>query len=309
MATITYTRAKVYSDTTGTTQVGHTIEVQGSPSTITMNYSTLGVNLNPGSQYSVSVQCSNDEGYTTEWTSPYPYKTLILAVLQSFTGGEGKVLPTVVCTYTSGVLSVADVGVYLSTNASGAGAVRYSAPDEQTAAQGWFIDGLNENTTYYAVPYVIDDLGREYIGDWTNADSANTGYAAPNVVINGVTTNYNSISGNVYVMTNDTLASVKLRIIPTGGGNYQSKTLSAITGTQTWSITNGDLDDNNNPIVINPSTEYLIQFNAINTSGAVGKAQVTATTAAISTETISITGVTSITPNSATVNLSYGSGI
>ena len=309
MATITYTRAKVYSDTTGTTQVGQTIEVQGSPSTIAMNYSTLGVNLSPGSQYSVSVQCTNDEGYVTAWTSPYPYKTLIYADLQSFTGGQASVSPEIICTYTSGVLSVTDVGVYLSTNASGAGAVKYSGHDEQNVGQGWVITGLTENTTYYAVPYVVDDLGREYIGDWAYADSANTGYAAPTVTISNVATTYNSISGNVLVTTNDTLTSVKLSIIPTGGGgSYQYKTLSATTGTQAWSITNGDLDDSSNPITINPSTEYRITFEAINTHGGSSNAQATATTAAQATETISITGVTNVTPNSAIVNLSYGAG-
>lgn len=309
MATITYTRAKVYSDTTGTTQVGQTIEVQGSPSTIAMNYSTLGVNLSPGSQYSVSVQCTNDEGYTTAWTSPYPYKTLILADLTDFQGGVGKVSPSISCIYTQGVLTVSDVGVYLSTNASGAGAVKYSGHDEQNVGQGYDITGLNENTTYYAVPYVTDNLGREYVGDWANADSANTGYAAPTVTISNVATTYNSISGNVLVTTNDTLTSVKLSIIPTGGGgSYQYKTLSATTGTQAWSITNGDLDDSSNPITINPSTEYRITIEAINTHGGSSNAQATATTAAITPETIAITGVTNITPSSAIVNLSYGAG-
>lgn len=307
MATITYTRAKVYSDTTGTTQVGQTIEVNGSPDKIDINKANLGVDLNPGSQYSVSVQCSNDEGYTTDWTSPYPFKTLILAELVSFTGGENSVKAKVICTYTEGVLSINDAGVYLSTNASGAGAVKYSGTDAVNAGESWGITDLNENTTYYAVPYVVDDLGREYIGDWANASSVNTGYAAPAVTISNVATTYNNISGNVLVTTNDTLASVKLSIKPTGGGEYHYKTLSATTGTQAWSITDGDLDDSSDPIKINPSTEYRIQIEAINSHGGTGTAQATATTAAQATETIAITGVTAITPISATVNLSYGS--
>jgi hypothetical protein len=307
MATIIQTRAKVYSDTTGTTQVGQTIVVQGAPPKIDINKENLGVDLNPGSQYSVSVQCTNDEDYTTDWTSPYPYKTLILAELVSFMGGQGAVKSNVICTYTEGVLSINDAGVYLSTNISGAGAVKYSGTDAVNAGQSWGITGLNENTTYYAVPYVVDDLGREYIGDWANAESANTGYDVPAVTISNVATTYNNISGNVLVTTNDTLASVKLSIIPTGGGESQYKTLSATTGTQAWSITNGDLDDLGNSITINPSTEYKIQIEAINTSGGTSTAQAIATTAVQATETIAITGVTSITPISATVNLSYGS--
>lgn len=307
MATITYTRAKVYSDTTGITQVGQTIEIQGAPPKIDINKENLGVDLSPGSQYSVSVQCANDEGYTTDWTSPYPYKTLILANLVSFTGGQGSVKSEVICIYTEGVLSINDAGVYLSTNISGAGAVKYSGIDAVNAGEIWGITGLNENTTYYAVPYVVDNLGREYIGDWANAESANTGYGVPAVTISNVAATYNNISGNVLVTTNDTLASVKLLITPTGGGESHYKTLSATTGTQAWSITDGDLDDSSDPIKINPSTEYRIEIEAINTSGGTGTAQAIATTAAQATETIAITGVTSITPISATVNLSYGS--
>lgn len=306
MATITYTRAKVYSDTTGTTQVGQTIEVQGSPSTIDINKQNLGVDLNPGSQYSVSVQCTNDEEYTTPWTSPYPYKTLILAKLLSFTGGEDSVKVKVECTYTEGVLSINDAGVYLCKNMSGAGAVKHSGTDAVIAGEIWGITGLDENSTYYAVPYVVDDLGREYIGNWADAQSTNTGYLAPAVTISSVTTTYNSISGNILVKTNDTVKSVKLSITPTGGGETHYKTLSATTGTQAWTITNGDLDDSNDKITINHSTEYRIQVEAINTNGGTGTAQAIATTAVQTTETISITGVTSITTNSATVNISYG---
>lgn len=307
MATITYTRAKVYRDTTGTNKVGQTIEVEGSPDKIDLNKSNLGEDLNPGSQYSVSVQCSNDEEYTTAWTSPYPFKTLILANLTSFTGGKGVVNPKITCTYDGDVLRVEDVGVYLSTNASGAGAVKYSGTNEENA-QDWNIQGLNENTTYYAVPYVVDDLGREYTGDWADAYSANTGYAVPMVTITGVASTYDSIIGNVMVTTNDTLNSVKLLINPTGGGDYYYKTLSAITGTQAWKISNGDLDDSDNPITINPSTEYRIQIEAIDAHNGTGIAQTTAITAAQSIETIAITGVTEITPKSATVTLSYGNG-
>lgn len=309
MANITTTECKVYSDTTGSKQVGTTITIQGSPSTINLNSTTLGLNLTAGSQYSVCVRCTNDEGYTTDWTALYPFKTLILATLTDLQGGVGVLSPSISCTYTNGVVSVSDVGVYVSTNASGANAVKCSGHDEQNVGQGWDITGLLENTTYYVVPYVVDDLGREYVDDWANADTANTGYAAPTVTISNVAYTYNSISGNVLVSTNDTLSRVKLSILPTGGGgSYQYKTLTATTGTQSWSVTDGDLDDSGNAITVSPSTEYRIQIEAVNTSGGTGSAQTTVTTAAQASSTISITGVTNITPNSATVGLSYGSG-
>lgn len=308
MATILQTEIKVYAGTTTSgSQVGSTITQQGSPATVALDSTSLGVALQAGHQYCVVARCTNDEQYTTDWTSPYPFKTLIFADLVTLSGGQGTLGPELSFAYDNQVLSVSECGVYVSTNASGSNATKIAAQDEQEAGQGWAITGLAENTTYYVIPYVIDDLGREYKGSWLSAETANTGYAAPTVSISNVATTYNSITGNVAISTNDTLSSVTLQIIPTGGGSYQYKTLTAQTGTQTWSVTNGDLDNSSNPIIINPSTEYRIVITAINSHVGTGSATATATTAAQTTATIAITGVANITPTSATVNISYGS--
>lgn len=309
MATIISTELKVYAGTnTSGSQIGSTItdSTSGGPSTVNLNLSTLGVNLQPGHQYCVIARCSNNESYTTEWTSPYAFKTLILAEIVTISGGNSSVSPELSFTYDNLVLTNAECGVYLSTNASGSNAVKYTAADEQGASQGWIITGLAENTTYYAVPYVIDDLGREYRGDWAEAETVNTGYANPTVTISNVATTYNSITGNVLVTSNDTISNVVLRIQPSGGGSIQYKTLTAQTGTQTWSVTNGDLDNYSNPIVINPSTEYRIQIDATGSNSGTGSANVAATTHQQSTGTIAITGIDQITPSSARVLLSYG---
>lgn len=312
MATVISTEIKVYAGTTTSgSQIGNTItdSTSGGPASVALNSTSLGVALSAGEQYCVVARCTNDEQVTSEWTQPYPFKTLIFAELLTFTGGTGTLSPEMQFTYNNQVLSVSECGVYISVNASGANAQRIAASDEQEAEQGWQITGVQENTTYYAVPFVVDSLGREYKGDWNNAESASTGYAAPTVVISPIVTDYNSLSGNVTVTSNDTIASVTLSIIPTGGGGgYQYKTLVAQTGMQPWSVTNGDLDDQNNPIVINPSTEYRITINAVNTTSGNGSDTKTATTTQQETSTISITSVTNVTPTSATVNLSYGNG-
>ena len=306
--TITSTDVKVHAGTTASgSQVGSTITTQGSPSSVTLDSTTLGVALQAGHQYCVVARCTNSEGYTSPWTTAYTFKTLIYAEIIQLGGGVGSISPEMSFSYDHNAISIQSCGVYLSKNQSGASAVRYST-DEQGASQGWVISGLDENTTYYAVPFVIDNLNREYIGDWAQAESANTGYAAPTIVINNVATTYNSISGNVNVSTNDTVSSVTLRIIPTGGGNYQYKSLTATTGLQTWSVTDGDLDNSNNPITINPSTEYTVSIEAINTHGGSSRTDITATTQQQTTSTISITGITNVTPYSAVATLSYGGG-
>lgn len=312
MATIISTEIKVYEGTTTAgQQVGNTItdSTSGGPSSVNLNYSTLGAYLNAGDQYCVVARCTNDESYTSDWTSPYPFKTLILAELDTLTGGVGMLSPEMSFTYNSNVLSISDCGVYVSTSASGSNAQKISASDPQEAGQGWQITGLNENTTYYVIPFVVDDLGREYKDEWSNAESANTGYLVPTVTVTNLATTYNSISGNLSVSTADTLSSVWIDIAATGGGPHYRVNKTATTGTQTFSITDGDLDYQGNPISIASSTEYRIVVYATNTSGGTGNGQGIATTAAQSQATISITGVTNITPTSAVVNLSYGGAV
>ena len=311
MATITSTEIKVYEGTTtaGTLVGTITDSTSGGPSSVNLNSTTLGTALDPGEQYCVVARCTNSESYTSDWTSPYPFKTLILAEIATCTGGNGSLSPELTFTYDNNVLSVTECGVYVSTNASGTSATKKTASGEQEAEQGWVITGLTENTTYYVIPYVIDDLGREYRGDWADAETANTGYNVPTVTVSNTATTYNSISGNLSVSTNDTLSSVYIDLWATGSQTHYRVNKSAVTGTQNFVITNGDTDNSSTPqtIVINPSTEYRITVYAVNTSGGTGSGQATVTTAAQSSSTISITGVDQITPNSARVLISFGS--
>ncbi len=311
MATIISTELKVYAGTTTSgSQIGNTItdSTSGGPSSVNLNSTSLGVALSAGEQYCVIARCTNDESYTTDWTSPYAFKTLAYAEIVTISGGNGTISPELSFTYNNQVLTVTECGVYVSTNASGSNSQKIAASDEQEAGQGWLITGLSENTTYYVIPYVIDDLGREYKGDWANAETCGTGYNPPVVTISNTATTYNSISGNLNVTTNDTLSSVYIDLQATGGGTHYRINKSATTGNQNFTITNGDTDANSQTIVINPSTEYRIVVYAVNTHGGTGTGQAVVTTAAQSTATIAITSITGITPFAATVNLSYGGG-
>lgn len=310
MATITQTTLQVFAGTTASgTQVGNNVVVQGSPATVTLDSTALGVALSAGEQYCVRAKCINDEQYETDYTAVYPFKTLIYAEITNITGGSGTIAPELTFTYNNQVLTNSECGVYVSTNASGSNSQKIAASDEQEAGQGWTITGLAENTTYYVIPYVVDDLGREYKGAWAEAETANTGYNAPTVTISNTATTYNSVSGNLSVTTNDTLSSVYIDLWATGGGTHYHINKTATTGNQNFTITNGDTDNSSTPqtIVINPNTEYRITVYASNTHGGTGNAQATVTTASQATETIAITSITGITPFAATVNLSYGS--
>lgn len=308
MATIVSTEIEVYVGASGAGgKVGNTITKQGSPATVNLNSTELGVALNPGKQYSVKARCTNSDNVTSDWTAFYNFKTLILAELVTVTGGNASISPEGTLTYTAADIGVDSCGVYISTNASGANATKYTASGEQEFGQGWTITGLTENTTYYVVPWVRDNLNREYVGDWSEAETVNTGYGNPTVVISNVATTTDTISGNVTITTNDTLASAYIDLWPTGGQTHYHINLSNTTGLQTFSISNGDTDRDGNTISIQPSTEYRITVYATNTSGGVGSDIATCTTAQAVPSTLAITGVDSITPSSAVVNLSYGS--
>lgn len=306
MAQIISTSVQVYSGTTATTQVGQTITVQGSPANVALDVSTLGVALSPGSQYCTRAQCSNDEQYTTPWTAPYPFKTLILAELTSLGGGCGNLSPEGILTYDANVLGVTDVGVYVSTNASGSNATKISAHDEQLFGQGWTIETLAENTTYYVIPYVEDTDGREFKDSWSNAESANTSYKAPVVTIANVATTYNSVSANASISTNDTLQGARVTLQAVGGGAVYTKNLTASTGTQNFSFTDGETDAGGQTVSVQPNMQYRLVVYGQNTSGCSGNGTGTATTPPQAEATIAITSITNITPVSAQVNLSYG---
>lgn len=306
--TITSTELKVFSGTTTTTQVGNTITVQGSPATIAMDVSTLGVALAPGSQYCATARCTNSEQYTTPWTSPaYPFKTLILAEFTELTGGCGNLSPEMMFTYDPNVLSVSECGIYVSTNASGSNATKIACTGgEEEAEQGWLVSTLAENTTYYCCPYVIDSDGREFKDDWSNAESANTSYKAPVISLSNIATTYNSVSGNTSIATNDTLSGAYVTLQAVGGGTVYRKNLTASTGTQNFSFTDGDTDANGVTVSILPSMEYRLVCYGANSSGCSGNGTGTATTPAQAQATISITSISNITPTSATANLSFG---
>ena len=308
MATITQTEIELYLGANGTgAKVGNTITKQGSPASVNLNSTELGVALNAGTQYSVKARCTNSDSVTSDWTAFYNWKTLIFAELITVSAANDVINVEGQLTYNQNDISVDSCGVYISTNASGANATKYTAGGQQEFGQ-WAISGFAENTTYYIIPWVRDNLNREYVGDWSEAESVNTGYFAPTVTISNVATTTTNISGNVTIASNDTLSGAYIDLWATGGQTHYHINLNATTGLQTFSISNGDTDRDGNVISITPSTEYRITIYATNTSGHTGSDIATCTTAQAVPSTIAITGVDSITPTSAVVNLSYGGG-
>ena len=333
---ITTTELEVYSGNAVGTLVGTKITKSGSPSSINLNSTELGVALQPGHQYCCRARVYNTDLVWSDWTtinSASTFITLILAELlnghggSAFEGGCGTLTAHVDCTYDSNVIQVSDAGVYISTNASGSNAIKVSAGSEQTA-EDFDITAIGgnpvaENTTYYCIPYVIDSLGREYVGDWSNdAESANSGYRPPVITMSNKVTTVNSLSASLNVTSSTTINRITV-YVRAAGGNYQPFTLTAQSGLQNFTIADGDTDDNGNTISIAESTEYQVYVTAANRgaaaqgggyedacpsryplSNATPNYEAFITQAAVAGE-VRIDSISNITPTSAVANLSY----
>lgn len=305
------TELEVYSGASGPfdgEKIGVSIIKTGSPATVTIDYEALSAYLEPGEQYSVRARCTNSDSYTTDWTSPYAFKTLIECALEDLDYEGNKVKSTLSFNYNSEVVTIASCGVYISTNASGTGATKYTAADVQDALDG-FLVSMVENTNYYVIPFVIDNLNREFAPAWTEAQSITTGYNAPVVTITGITTTYDTISGQINVQSSDNISDITMSIQAAGGGTKYYFDKTAQTGVQSFTFTNGMQDSEGHTVIINPSTTYTIECTAINETGGHTTATAEATTAQQSTSTIAITSISDVGPYSAVVNLSYGDGV
>lgn len=337
---ITTTELEVYSGNAVGTLVGTKITKSGSPSSINLNSTELGVALQPGHQYCCRARVYNTDLVWSDWTtinSASTFITLILAEFYNeaggevFTGGCGTLSPAIRCTKDVSVIQTSDVGVYLSTSADGSNAIKVSAgtsDPEHAAGQGWQISAIGgnllaENTIYYAVPYVVDSLGREYVGDWSNdAESANSGYRPPVISMSNKVTTVNSLSASLNVTTNGTLNSIIVYVKSASEQSYHPFTLTAQTGLQNFTIADGDTDDNGNTISIAESTEYHVYVNAWNRRAAEGGGyendcpsryplnnatpnyEAFITQAAVAGY-VRIDSISNITPTSAVANLSY----
>lgn len=321
MATITSTELEVYTGTTssGGSLVGTKITRQGSPDSICMNSdpTSLGVDLAPGTQYCCRARCSNSDQYTTDWTADHTFRTLILAELDSVTVGceSVNVVGDLTYDHQDPNIGVTQCGLYVSTAAGGTNPTKITIPEQSfDDAQGYDITTLNEHTTYYAVPFVLDQDNREYVGEWVNAETFTTKYNAPVITISNVATTYNSITGNINIASSDsTVTNVHLTIVASGGGTAWELDLTNAKGTQTFSIVNGDTADSSTPagqntIVINPSTTYNIRVYATNgeTGGCTGNYLVTATTTQQEQSEIDIINFTNVGTTSACASMWYG---
>lgn len=301
-ATIIRSEVKIFSDSAMTQQVGSTITTNSAATAITADATSLGVALSAGANYWATARCTNSEDYTSAWTELYNFKTLInVQSVDAPTPGATSIGMNCRATYTSAV-SVSEIGYYYSTSADGSNATRVVCADEQQWEQ-FDITGLQEHTLYYIIPFVVDNLNREYHPDWSEAEDVSTTYSRATITFNSNPTTYNSITSNV-TLTSTTAITNAFVTIQTNGGTQYKLNLNNTTGAQSVTFTSGATDANGATIAISPSTTYTVVCSVTNSAGT-NTANTTTTTAAQQTSAVEISSITNITPTSATVNLSF----
>lgn len=345
--TITSTELEVYKGTT--VVVGNRVQQKtevGSPATVNIGNASMGDTnaLYPGSQYSVRARCTNSESYTSDWTTLYPFKTLISIKWAENGGGnpdvtlyqaggewrlgigqyssiddgsdDGSTAGTI-C-YDSNIMSVDAAYVYVNTTNNLSTAVRLVTDEQELTQTSYYVTNsmlsaagaqftLQENSTYYVWLGITDDAQTASRTYTTSVATATSGYAAPAISLTNPTHTYNSAGVTATITSSETLSSVTATIVPTGGGT--TYTLAGSTSSpQTFTFTDGATDANGNTIVINPSTEYRLTVTVVTPTHPSTSNYTNITTDSQAVSSIAITSITNISPSSATVNLTYGSG-
>lgn len=301
-ATIIQSEVAIYSDSACTTRVGNTIVTNSAATAITADINSLGVTLAGGTNYWAKARCTNSESYVSAWTDAYNFKTLIDVSINSITGIGSNNCDIDASAIYSNAVSVSEIGYKYSTSADGSNAVTVQCPDQQAWEQ-YTLTGLQEHTTYYIIPYVLDNLNRSYQPSWDSAEQITTTYAPATATINSNTTTYNSITTNVTLASTTSITNAYVTIQAEGGTLYKFD-LTNTTGAQSVTFTDGATDSNGTTISISPNTTYTVVCSVTNSAGT-ATATGTATTAAQQVSAVEISSITNITPNSATINLSF----
>lgn len=343
MATIITTELEVYK---GTSVIpGNLIKAlteQGSPASVILDDTSLDPGyLMPGCQYSVRARVTNDEQYTSDWTSLRNFITQVAINWPELQGG----VKDIHMQYSGGrwVLVLGDMDVHDDgTYEDEAGYICYDA-SAVTAANirvRMYVNNVNnfntavykefdlnnlpsftiannelpglgaqfsfqENTTYYVWIAVTDntsDVTRLYVNP--SGATASTAYAPPVVTLSNPTHTYNSVGAVVSAQSSEQITGVQVRCVDLGGGTIFVKNLSATTQPQSFTFTDGDIDANGNTVVINDNTTYRVSA-FVTTATQTASSYIDITTDQQAVSSVAISGVT-VTPTSATVAITYG---
>lgn len=228
---------KIYSDPTLQTLVGTFTD------TGTQFEETI-TGLAPGTRYYATVQSEDSLGQWSTESAPYAFTTVPNVVLSGYVNYDSSGFVRQMTNTTTDV-TVQTNGICWDDNNL------FTNPHY---VNGTMVSGLNEHTTYYYKPFVIDEFNRRWVND-SDVDSVTTLYNVPAVnwytIYGADSTTFSAV---IDINSTDTLTSVIAEV--TLNGITTGYNLTASTGQQFILIDN-----------LTPNSNYSIVIKATNSAG------------------------------------------
>ena len=256
MANLAKTEINVYSNASGTTQVGQTVVNLGSDTSIFIDDAALNDTISSGENYWVKAKVTDTLNRTSYW-SP-------LAKVVTRPGMELTVAPNNMQAriwmdlyYNLDALDVTQAGILLSTDPDGAGAQSFDIE------LGDFtnIPLTEEDTDYYMVGWCDDSLGRHNVQDWNDSILVTSGFNAPDVSFMNVDPTTELIYGILKISAtnaNIPLNGVWILLYDDSNNLLNRIKLTNTLGMQAFGFQDGDTDFDGTTITISPDTDYKL---------------------------------------------------
>lgn len=242
---ITSSTIRIYSDEDLNTLV-KTVTTQGADNSIDIT------DLSEGTTYWATVQVT-ENSMTSEESDGYQFSTIPdCEFYENPTVSGTTIFFHVYCT-------TDDVGIQKSGIAIGKTDDTFSRPTlvtlERTDWSG-SVTGLDANTSYTLMPYVMDEYGRVWYNTYVQK-TLTTSVLTPVVKLSDITASSNSCTGTVVVTSKTALIGLTIRLLPAGGSEYITATgYTAKTGTQSFTATG-----------LTAGTTYTVYATAVNGGG------------------------------------------
>ena len=295
MANLAKTELNVYSDSSGATQLGHTLTQISDATNVFVDYNGIGDDINPGEEYWVKVRVTDTLNRTSSWT---PLSKVVTYPELQVTAAPDNMQTRVYidAIYNSGVMEITNSGILMSTDPDGAGAQSFNVPIQEFVS----IPLTEEDTDYYMVGWCDDTLGRHYVQPWGYAASVTSGFNEPTVNFMNVDPTTDMIYGILNISStnqNIPLNGVWVLLYDDQDTLQNSIKLQNQLGMQAFGFQNGDTDYYGNTITINSDTDYKLVADVSYTVSTV-RVDYYTHTAIDPTSNITIT-VNNVTSNSA----------
>lgn len=295
MANLAKIEINVYSNASGTTQVGQTVVNLGSDTSIFIDDTALNDTISSGDNYWVKARVTDTLNRTSYWS---PLAKVVTRPGMELTAAPNNMEARIWMDlyYNLDALDITQAGIMLSTDPDGAGAI--SIPI--TLGEFTTISFSEDDTDYYMVGWCDDSLGRHNVQDWNDSILVTSGFNAPDVSFMNVDAASDEIEGILRITASNLsipLNGVWILLYDDSNNLLNRIKLNDLLGLQTFTFQDGNTDYDGTTITISPDTNYKLVADVSYTYDGV-RIEYIVHTAIEPTSSITLT-VSNVTSNSA----------